>query len=121
MNKLNFWFNKNILRKDLVRFEEGRLKENETFFRFEQDGKVFKYNTVDTVTAFREEMELPNSVAKKITHNKTLTALKTRNLINITTKGVKPGKAAKSEYIQYNDKTFIFAYDENFVLNLYEI
>lgn len=112
-----FWY-RNILKKNLVNVTG---KANTKFFQVNGED-VFEYDCIEDNLAFKTAMTLPNDRIKKVTHNKVLSALSTRNLITINKKkGLMPGKEAKSQYINYNEKTYIFAYDENFVLNLYEI
>ncbi|NCD06164.1 MAG: hypothetical protein EOL97_08600 [Spirochaetia bacterium] len=126
MNKLQFWWNKSILRKDIVRKEEGFNVYGDKFFKIESDSldfiSIYEYQLVDKHTAFRDEMELPNDKLIKVTHNKVITALVNRDMLVIDEKGrFFPGEKSVHNHVYYNDKTFVFAYDVDFKLNLYDI
>ena len=122
MNKLQFWWNKSILRKDIVRKEEGFNVYGDRFFKIESGKTVYEYHLIDKYTAFREEMELPNDKLIKVTHNKVITALVNRDMLVIDEKGrFFPGERSVHNHVYYNDKTFVFIYNVDFKLNLYDI
>ena len=119
MNKLQIWWNKNILKKDVITGDFTKSRFN-SFYKIGPDLSVYHYSLIDNTTAIRDEMELPNSVCKLITNNKVLEAMKNRGFIHINENGIDVGNSVNFHFY-YKDNTYVLMYDDNYTLKVYQI
>jgi hypothetical protein len=104
-----------------VTLDKVSIKEGESLIQITD--KVYRYECMDVNLFMKREMGVSPEHFEKVTHNKTLDAMIKRGMIAVTGKKREliPGKAVKgtSEFV-YNKHTYTFAYDENFILNIYK-